>query len=77
MTEYAPVIINGKTFYGIVVERFEGVVNSAYYLARTNDVLEFEVVEPDVANWTDPKLKVDDLPEHQALLKMLSTLQTP
>lgn len=77
MKEFSPVIVNGKTFYSIVLERFEGQVHSAYYLTRANDVLRFEVLERDVTNWTDSTLIVANLPAHQALLKMLSTLSSP
>ncbi len=72
--DFKPVLINGQTFNALVLERFEGQVHSAYYLVRTNDVLKFEVLEKDV-DWTNPKLVVEELPEHQALLKMLGTLQ--
>ena len=77
MSEFKTKLIQGKTFYSVVLERFEGQVESAYYLPRANDVLEFEVQEKDVTNWTDSKLDVETLPEHQALLKMLATLQSP
>jgi hypothetical protein len=76
MSEFTPVITNGKTFQSITVERFEAIIHTEYYLARTNDVLRFEVVERNVMNWSDPKLKVDTLPSHKALLEMLSTLQS-
>tara|TARA_R110000824_G_scaffold401771_1_gene615863 strand:+ start:512503 stop:513159 length:657 start_codon:yes stop_codon:yes gene_type:complete len=75
MRDFKPVLINGQTFNAIVLERFEGHVHSAYYLVRANDVLKFEVLEKDV-DWTNTKLVVEELPEHQALLKMLGTLQT-
>ncbi len=75
MSEFKVKIINGHTFYGVVVERFEGQVHSVYYLPRANDVLRFEVLEKDV-DWTNPKLVVEDLPEHKALLALLTTLQT-
>ena len=75
LTDFKQVLINGQTFKSIVLERFEGQVHSAYYLVRANDVLKFEVLEKDV-DWTNPKLVVEELPEHQALLKMLGTLQT-
>lgn len=76
MSEFLAVPINGKTFQSIAVERFEGVVHSEYYLARTNDVLRFDVTDRNVMNWSDPKLLVATLPMHQILLKMLATLQS-
>lgn len=71
------VLINGKTFRSTVIERFEAQVYSSYFLARATDVLRFDVVENDVSEWTNPDLVVSDLPEHQALLEMLATLQSP
>lgn len=76
MSEFKTKVINGKTFYSVVLERFEGQVHSAYYLPRANDVLRFEVLERDVTNWSDASLNVETLPEHKALLQMLATLQT-
>lgn len=75
MQEFSPVLINGNTFQTITVERFEAQVHSLYYLPREHDVLRFEVIEHSVTNWTDPKLKVSDLPGHKALLSLLETLQ--
>lgn len=76
MKEFSPVLVNGKTFQRVVLERFEGQVHSAYYLVRAADVLRFEVLEKDVEGWTNPKLKVDDLPEHKALQTLLTSLQS-
>lgn len=76
MSEFKPVLINGKTYQSITVERFEAIVHTEYYLVRANDVLRFEVVERNVTNWTDPNLKVETLPSHKALLSLLTTLQS-
>lgn len=75
MSEFSPKIIGTRTFSEITIERFEGVVQSAYFFPRQNDVLEFDIVEQDVENWSSPNLIVDNLPAHQALIKMLSTLE--
>lgn len=77
MDEFKPVLINGKTFHSFVADRFEAQVVSYYYLPRPTDVLRFEVTERDVTDWMNADLVESNLPEHQALLKMLSTLQTP
>lgn len=72
------VLINGKTFYSVVIERFEGQIESRYYLPPANgngNLYSFDLIERDVTNWTDPKLVVEDLPEHKALLALLSTLK--
>lgn len=74
MDEFSSRIAGNTTFRFIVLERFEGIVHSAYYVVHKNAVLKFEVLEHDVASWTDPSLVVESLPEHQALLEMLSTL---
>ncbi len=76
MSEFTPKLINGKTFSCVTLERFEGQIHTACYLARTADVLRFEILEKDVINWTDPKLVIDSLPEHKAFYGMLATLQT-
>lgn len=68
-------LINGREFRSTVIERFEGIVHSAYFLARANDVVSFEVIEHGV-DWTNPDLVVEDLPEHQSLLQMLSTISS-
>jgi hypothetical protein len=75
MTEFTPKFVGGQTFQSVVIERFEGHVHSAYYLARAHDVLRFDITETGVKNWTDSSLVVDNLPEHQALLKMLASAQ--
>lgn len=75
MDQLTKVVIGGRTFYSVTVERFEAQIHTLYYLPRANDVLRFEVLERDVAEWTEPSLKLSDLPEHAALLKMLETIQ--
>jgi len=67
--------IEVKTFRTTVIERFEAQIQSVYYLARSNEVLRFEVTEHDVISWMDPNLIVEELPEHRALLTTLGTLQ--
>jgi len=75
-SRFETTIINGKTYRSTVIERFEALVQSAYYLVRENDVFVFSVTEHDVTDWMNPELVVEELPEHQALLSLLSTLQT-
>jgi hypothetical protein len=77
MSKFTPIIVNGKTFQTVVIERFEALVMSSYFLVRENDVLRFDVIEHDVMNWMEPNLVVADLPEHKALVQLLETLQTP
>jgi hypothetical protein len=76
MQEFKPVIINGKTYQMITVDRFEGVVHVLYYLPRDTTVLRFEVIQHGVSAWTDPALSVRALPAVSALEAMLGTLQT-
>lgn len=75
MNAFKPKIIGNRTFSVIVIERFEGVVHSAYYLPREQDVLMFDIVEQDVEHWSSATLIPDNLPHHQALIKMLGTLR--
>lgn len=75
MKEFTSKTFNEKTFSCVTLERFEGQIHSACYYPRITDVLRFEVLEKDVVRWTDPKLKVDSLPEHTAFYTMLGTLQ--
>ena len=75
LSEFKKNTIQGKTFYCVTLERFEGQIHTACYLPRTSDVLRFEVLEKDV-DWTNQKLNVDTLPEHQAFYNMLTTVST-
>lgn len=68
--------IGNYTFRSTVIERFEALVQSSYFLVNGNEVLRFDVVEHDVTDWMEPGLIVENLPEHKALLQMLGTLQT-
>lgn len=66
----------GTNRFSIVrIERFEGVIDTAYYLARATDVLRFDAIDTGVTRWTDRTLDVSGLFAHAALEKLLSTLQ--
>ncbi|MDP2651967.1 MAG: hypothetical protein Q8O94_02435, partial [bacterium] len=58
----------------VSIERFEGVIDTAYYLARSGDVLRFDAIDRGT-DWTNPNLDISALPAHAALLKLLATLQ--
>ncbi len=73
MSEFTKKTLNTKTFFCVTLERFEGQIHTACYLSRADDVLRFEVLEKDV-DWTNPKLKIDTLPEHALFYQMLGTL---
>ncbi|HVW71887.1 MAG TPA: hypothetical protein VHB93_01905 [Candidatus Paceibacterota bacterium] len=75
MNAFTPKIIGTHTYSEITIERFEAVVHTAYFLPRATDVLEFEVLEHNVELWQNANLIPDNLPEHQALIKMLGTLE--
>lgn len=75
-SRFTNVTIAGKTYRVTVIERFEALVQSSYFLVRANDVIRFDVLEHDVSQWTDPELVVENLPEHQALIRLLGTLQS-
>lgn len=71
---FSSITLGGRTFTVVPVDRFEGVVDTAYYLARPSDVLRFDAIDRGV-DWTNPNLDVTTLPAHASLLKMLATLQ--
>lgn len=75
VTSFTSTLLGNYRFTVVSIERFEGVVDTAYYLARTNDVLRFDAVDRGVAGWTDADLVVSALPAHAALIKLLTTLQ--
>jgi hypothetical protein len=74
-TSFSSTVLGSHRFTVVSIERFEGVVDTAYYLARTTDVLRFDALDRGVANWTDSNLDLSTLPAHAALVKLLSTLQ--
>ena len=67
--------IGGRRYTVVSVERFEGVIDTAYYFARNADVLRFDAIDSGISNWTDARLDTTTLPAHAALLKLLATLQ--
>lgn len=74
-TAYSSTSINNRQFTVVSIERFEGVVDTAYYLARGEDVLRFDAIDRAVADWSNPELDVSLLPAHAALRQLLATLQ--
>jgi len=74
-TSFTSVVLGARRFTVVSIERFEGVIDTAYYLARGNDVLRFDAIDRGVMRWTDATLTVSTLPAHSALTKLLSTLQ--
>lgn len=74
-TSFSSTMIGTHRFTVVTVERFEGVVDTAYYLARSEDVLRFDAIDREVTNWTDPDLEIATLPAHAAMAKLLGTLQ--
>lgn len=74
-TAFTSTVLGNHRFSVVTVERFEGVVDTAYYLARTADVLRFDAIDTNVTGWTDPSLDQSALPANASLIKMLGTLQ--
>lgn len=74
-TRFTSTMLGNHRFTVVSIERFEGVVNTAYYLARGTDVLRFDAIDRGVMGWGDSRLDVSALPAHAALAKLLSTLQ--
>ena len=75
VTSFTSTQLGTHRFTVVSIERFEGVVDTAYYLARATDVLRFDATDTGVTNWTDPALVESTLPAHAALIKLLATLQ--
>ena len=74
-TFFSSTMLGTHRFTVVSIERFEGVIDTAYYLGRATDVLRFDAIDWGVVNWTDPSLDVTTLPAAAALRKLLSTLQ--
>lgn len=75
-TSYSSTVIGNHRFTVVAIERFEGVVTTAFYLARGKDVVRFDAIDTGVSNWTDQRLDVHKLPAAVALRKLLATLQS-
>lgn len=73
-TAYSSLMLGTRRFTVVLIERFEGVVDVAYYFARPNDVLRFDAIDTGT-DWTNPSLNIPSLPAQAALRKMLTTLQ--
>ena len=75
VTAFSSREIGGRRYTVVSIERFEGVIDTAYYFSRDADVLRFDAIDSGVSNWTDARLDTATLPAHAALLKLLATLQ--
>lgn len=73
-TSFSSTVLGAHRFTVVSIERFEGVVDTAYYLARSTDILRFDAIDRGVVNWTDPNLDPSSLPAQAALRKLLTTL---
>ena len=76
LSRFEDVPVDGKVFPQTVIERFEALVHRAYFLPRETDVRRFDIIEHDVTDWMEPSLLVRQLPEHEAFLQALRTLQS-
>ncbi|MFA5942723.1 MAG: hypothetical protein WC798_03580 [Candidatus Paceibacterota bacterium] len=74
-TSFSSTLLGTHRFTVVSLGRFEGVVETAYYLARTTDVVRFDAIDRGVTNWTDPNLDTTTLPAARALGELLTTLQ--
>jgi hypothetical protein len=75
ITAFSSISIGRTTYTVVTIERFEGVVDTAYYFARSGDVIRFDAIDHGVTNWTSTTLDISTLPANKALRKLLSTLQ--
>ena len=74
-TSFSSSVLGARRFSVVSIERFEGVVDTAYYLARGTDVIRFDAIDTGVMNWSNVSLNVAALPAHAALVNLLVTLQ--
>jgi len=74
-TSFSSTVLGAHRFTVVSIERFEAVIDTAYYLARSADVLRFDAIDRGVVNWTDPSLDTTALPAVTALRQLLVTLQ--
>ncbi|MFA6519377.1 MAG: hypothetical protein WCT41_00965 [Candidatus Paceibacterota bacterium] len=74
VTSFTSKVLGNHRFTVVSIERFEGVIDTAYYLARGTNVLRFDAIDRGT-DWTNPNLDVSALPAHSALAKLLTTLQ--
>lgn len=73
-TLFSSTIIGTHRFTVVTVDRFEGNIDTAYYLTRGPDVIRFDAIDRGT-DWTNPNLDIGTLPAHAALKRLLSTLQ--
>jgi hypothetical protein len=70
------ITLGGMNFTVAPIERYDGVVDTAYYLARGTDVLRFDAIDQNVPGWTaGDNLDTSTLPGDNALRQLLGTLQ--
>lgn len=74
-TAFSSTALGTRRFTVVSIERFEGVIDTAYYLARGTDVLRFDAIDRGVLNWAEPGLDLSKLPAHAALRELLTRLQ--
>ncbi len=67
--------IGSRTYSVVVIERFEGVIDTAYYLVQGDKVLRFDAIDRGITAWTGPKLDVSTLPAEVDLRALLEKLQ--
>lgn len=75
VTSFSSTIIGNHRFTVVSIERFEAVIDTAYYLVRNGDVLRFDAIDRGVLDWTSPNLDITKLSAHSALRGLLTTLQ--
>lgn len=75
VTAFSSSVLGARRFTVATIERFEGVIDTAYYFARGSDVIRFDALDRNVVNWTDPSLDRSALPAERALRTLLSGLQ--
>ena len=75
VTFFSSVNINRRQYTMVSIDRFEAVIDTAYYLVRGTDILRFDAIDRGVVDWTSPNLDITELPANVALRGLLTTLQ--
>lgn len=68
-------VFGDRRYTVVTIERFEGVIDRAFYLTRGTDVMRFDAIDTGVLGWTDSNLDVMALPAETALTALLANMQ--
>ena len=77
ITDFDLLVVGGRTWYVTQVELFEAVSVRSHYLKRSEtEVIKAELLESEVADWTDPEFKPGNTESARTLEDMITFLGT-